>query len=70
MISSPLTLSSRAPVSVVQVGHVRVCVFRRGVLMPVGVPARARSLGMVVSMVAVVMTVAVGVMERFVDVRV
>jgi hypothetical protein len=53
-----------------QVGHVRVCVFCGGVFMPVGVPAPARSLGMFMPMMAVIMAVAVGVTERLVDVRV
>lgn len=67
---SQRALSTAALVSVVQVGHVRVCVFCGGVLMPVGVPAPARSLGMVMPMMAVIMTVAVRVTERLVDVRV
>ena len=54
------------PVPVVKVGDVRMGVLRRGVLVPMAVPAFDRKLGMGVPMVAVIVTVAVGVAERLV----
>jgi hypothetical protein len=51
-----------------KVGHVRMRVLGRGVLVPVGMPGLARDSGMAVPMVAVVVTVAVDVAERLVRV--
>ena len=67
-VRSPLVACERLarPVPVVEVGHVRMGVLRRGVLVPVAVPAPGRKFGMGVPMVAVVVTVAVGVLERLV----
>jgi len=66
------SLGYRLPVTVpvMKVGNVRVGVLCPVVLVPVGVPDRGRQIGMCVRMVAVVVTVAVHVAERFVGMRV